>query len=149
MKTIPFAIGTIGIASALLAFNALAVEKPEVTESTTMIASAKESWRTCQGLPGCVFLPLRGDATREASEALFRLAAGTEFPRHWHTSPERVLVIQGTLVMNLENGERHRVGPRDYLYNPGGMVHWGECAQGADCVYYVHDEKPYDIHLVQ
>lgn len=123
--------------------------KPPVVEKIVSVDSGSAQWRKCEGLPGCIFLPLRGDAKREASEALFQLDAGVQFPKHWHTSPEHLFVVQGTLVMNLENGERHEVGARSFLYNPGGMIHWGNCAQGEPCVYYVYDDKAYDIHLVE
>lgn len=134
---------------ALMSLATLSEAKPPVTDAVVGIDTASVPWRKCEGLPGCTFLPLHGDARREPSEALFQLEAGVEFPKHWHTSPEHLFVVQGTLVMNLENGERHDVGARGYLYNPGGMIHWGHCAPAEPCVYFVYDDKPYDIHLVE
>lgn len=138
------------LAMLALASAASAAEpKPAVIESPVFVDSTQFQWQKCEGLPGCTFLPLRGDAKREASAAIFRLEAGVRFPKHWHTSAEHILVMQGELDMNLENGARYRVGPRAFLYNPGGMIHWGQCAAGEACVYYVYDDQPYDIHLVQ
>jgi hypothetical protein len=36
-----------------------------------------------------------------------------------------------------------------FLFNPGAMIHWGNCGEMQTCVYYVYDDKPYDIHLVE
>jgi quercetin dioxygenase-like cupin family protein len=134
---------------AVVAGQASAGDKPRVVERPVYVDSQAAVWRACEGLPGCEFLPLRGDAGREASEAIFRLSAGIGFPKHWHTSPEHILVMQGRLEMNLENGDRYSIGPHVFLYNPGGMIHWGRCAEGEACVYYVYDDKPYDIHLLE
>ena len=128
---------------------AYANDKPRVAENAAHVDSRASAWRACEGLPGCQFLPLRGNAAKEPSEAIFRLAAGVRFPKHWHTSPEHILVIEGRLNMNLENGDHYSVGPRAFLYNPGGMIHWGNCGEEEDCVYYVYDDKPYDIHVVE
>ena len=128
--------------------QALAQNKPTPTASPIFIDTQSAQWQACEGLPGCKFVPLRGNAKREASEAMFQLGAGVIFPKHWHTSAEHVVVLQGRLSMNLENGERYSVGPGAFLYNPGGMIHWGDCAPGAACVYYVYDDQPYDVHLV-
>ena len=149
MRTKGFIALLFGAALASFLMVANGQSKPPVMEKVVSVDSGSAQWRQCEGLPGCIFLPLRGDAKRESSEALFQLEAGVKFPKHWHTSPEHLFVVQGKLIMNLENGERHEVGPRGFLYNPGGMIHWGNCAHGQPCVYYVYDDKPYDIHLVE
>lgn len=105
-------------------------------------------WQPCAGLPGCTTLALRGDPKTGPSEAMFRLKAGTPFAKHWHTSPEHVVELSGTVTYHLGDGHTYRVGAGDYLYYPGHMVHWGQCDTGADCVYHVYDDRPYDIHPV-
>lgn len=136
------------VASSVLPASAAMPDKPQVTEAPVYVGADDPRWRPCEGLPGCRFIPLRGDATGEASEAIFRLERSVRFPKHWHTSPEHFVTIRGTLVINLENGDRFSLGPQSFLYNPGGMVHWGHCTDAEACVYYVYDDKPYDIHLV-
>ena len=139
----------VALGGAIGAGQTYADGKPQVTENPRYVDSRASTWRPCQGLPGCEFLPLRGDASREASEAIFRLAAGVSFPKHWHTSAEHILVIEGQLKMKLENGDHYSVGPDTFLYNPAGMIHWGSCGEEQACVYYVYDDQPYDIHLVE
>nr|WP_169806747.1 cupin domain-containing protein [Actinomadura macra] len=91
-------------------------------------------------------MQLKGDPATGPSEAMFTLKAGTPFPKHWHTSPEHVVGVKGTMLWNIKGHKTYKVGAGDFLYYPGKAVHWGQCAPGADCVYYVYDELPYDFH---
>ncbi|NUW31807.1 cupin domain-containing protein [Nonomuraea sp. SMC257] len=100
----------------------------------------------CEGLAGCTFVQLQGDPKTGASEAMFTLKAGTPFSPHWHTSPERVVGVSGVMLWHVKGHKTYRVGAGDYLSYPSKAVHWGKCAPGADCVYYVHDALPYDFH---
>ncbi|MGV9770381.1 cupin domain-containing protein [Streptosporangium sp. NPDC003464] len=106
----------------------------------------KDGGSPCEGLDGCTFVQLKGDPKTGASEAMFTLKAGTPFSPHWHTSPEHVVGVSGTMLWHVKGRKTYRVGAGDYLYYPSKAVHWGKCAPGADCVYYVYDSKPYDFH---
>ncbi|WP_327092225.1 cupin domain-containing protein [Nonomuraea sp. NBC_01738] len=101
----------------------------------------------CEGLAGCTFVQLKGDPLKGPSEAMFTLKAGTPFSPHWHTSPEHVVGVSGTMLWHVKGKKKtYRVGAGDFLYYPSKAVHWGKCAPGADCTYYVFDEQPYDFH---
>ncbi|AQZ67446.1 unnamed protein product [[Actinomadura] parvosata subsp. kistnae] len=108
--------------------------------------SHKEQGSPCEGLDGCTFVQLKGDPKTGPSEAMFTLKAGTPFSPHWHTSPEHVVGVSGVMLWHVEGRKTYRVGAGDYLYYPSKAVHWGKCAPGADCVYYVYDSEPYDFH---
>ncbi len=103
----------------------------------------------CEGLPGCVSLVTRGDPKTGPAETLFVFEAHTPFAKHWHTSPEHVVGIAGTMTWNVEGAGAHAVGAGDYLYYPSHAVHWGECSSDVDCVFFVRDDEAYDIHAVQ
>lgn len=103
-----------------------------------------ERWTPCEGLPGCTQLPSRGNPATGASEAVFRFKAGTPFAAHYHTSPEHVVGIAG-IMQYVINGTTYHVGPGDFLYYPGRTVHSGICSSGADCIFHVYDDLPYDI----
>ncbi|WP_214416541.1 cupin domain-containing protein [Sphaerisporangium fuscum] len=106
----------------------------------------KDGGSPCEGLDGCTFVQLKGDPETGPSEAMFTLKAGTPFSPHWHTSPEHVVGVSGVMLWHVKGHPTYRVGAGDYLYYPSKAVHWGKCAPGADCVYYVYDSKPYDFH---
>jgi quercetin dioxygenase-like cupin family protein len=103
------------------------------------------TWVPCEGLPGCTMRADRGDATKEASEATFRFTAGTVFAPHYHTSPEHVTGVAGIMKWTVGT-TTYYVGAGDFLYYPGNAIHYGQCLPGADCLFHVFDEKPYDIH---
>ncbi|MFG1967325.1 cupin domain-containing protein [Nonomuraea sp. NPDC049028] len=126
--------------------SSLAESRPAQAAGQVIYHSHKEDGSPCEGLKGCTFVQLKGDPKTGPSEAMFTLKAGTPFSPHWHTSPERVVGVSGVMLWHVEGRKTYRVGAGDYLYYPSKAVHWGKCALGADCVYYVYDSKPYDFH---
>jgi quercetin dioxygenase-like cupin family protein len=128
---------------------ATAQDKPEIIEAPTFVGFDSQPWQPCEGLAGCNFVSLKGDSSTGASQTMFRLKAGTPFPPHWHTSPDNYIGLQGELLFNLETGDTFTLGQGDFLAYPGGMIHSGACGENSDCIYYVFNNLPYDIHLVQ
>ncbi|MEV4064360.1 cupin domain-containing protein [Nonomuraea dietziae] len=129
--------------------GSLADSRPAQTADQVTYHSHKEKGSPCEGLEGCTFVQLKGDPATGPSEAMFTLKAGTPFSPHWHTSPEHVVGVSGTMLWHVEGRKTYRVGVGDYLYYPSKAVHWGKCAPGADCVYYVYDSQPYDFHSAE
>ena len=124
-------------------------EKPAVTEPPVVTAFAAAETAPCDGLPGCDFVLLAGDPATGPSQWFFRLGGGTEFPRHWHSTPENMVMIEGALTFHFETGETHTLVPGELLRYQEGMVHWGQCEPGADCLYYVFNDEPYDFHAAE
>ncbi len=136
----------------LLAHPALAqteTPKPEVTEPPVLTQFASAETAACEGLPGCDFVLLAGDPATGSSQWFFRLKAGTEFPRHWHSTPENMVMIEGALTFNFELGESQTLTPGEHLRYEAGMIHWGQCEPGADCLYYVFNDQPYDFQAAE
>lgn len=125
---------------------AAAVSDPASAQDRVVFKHAGKRGTPCEGLPGCTFVQLKGNPRTGPSEAMFTLKAGTPFAPHWHTSPEHVVGVSGTMLWNVKGHKTYRVGAGDFLYYPSKAVHSGRCAPGADCVYYVYDSEPYDIH---
>lgn len=141
---------TAAVATALIlatsAGGATAVAAAGNQDPVVFQSTRNGHWTACEGLPGCTQLLLRGNPATGASESMFRLRSGTVFAKHWHTSPEHVVEVSGTMIYHLDNGRTYRLHAGDFLYYPGKAIHSGQCARGADCVYYVYDDLPYDFH---
>ncbi|WP_394851121.1 cupin domain-containing protein [Pendulispora rubella] len=137
------------LAVAFLACSDSDAESPTSPDPVVYHSIHTESGTPCEGLPGCEGWVTRGDPKTGAAETLFRFKAGTPFDRHWHTSPEHVVGVSGTMIWNVEGSGAHQVGAGDYLYYPSRAIHWGQCAAGADCVFFVYDDKAYDIHAAE
>lgn len=148
-KYLALAVATLGVA-ALTHWPASAQDsKPVVTEPARVVQFDRDTKRVCEGLPGCDFILLAGDPSQSATQWLFRLKAGQAFPKHWHNTPENMIGVRGALTFNFENGQRHTLRPGETLHYQAGMIHWGQCEQGEDCLFYVFNDQPYDIHFVQ
>ncbi|MGK5550539.1 cupin domain-containing protein [Actinomadura kijaniata] len=145
MKRI-FAAAGVAAAVASLAGPAAAASRPSPEDRVVYHHTRPGVGDPCEGLPGCTYVPLWGDPKTGPSEAMFTLKAGTPFAPHWHTSPEHVVGVSGTMLWHVKGHRTYKVGRGDFLYYPSKAVHWGSCAKGADCVYYVRDDQPYDIH---
>ena len=134
---------------ALGLFSAVAADsRPAITEPAKVIQFDHDQKSLCEGLPGCEFILLAGDPTKSATQWLFRLRAGQAFPKHWHSTPENMVSVRGALAFNFENGQRHTLRPGDYLHYQAGMIHWGQCEQAEDCLFYVFNDQSYDIHVI-
>ena len=123
--------------------------KPAVGEPPVLTAFETASKDACEGLPGCEFVLLAGDPAAGPSQWFFRLAAGTPFPKHWHSTPESMVPIQGALTFNFELGDPVTIRAGEHLRYQAGMIHWGQCEPGEDCLYYVFNDQPYDFHAAQ
>jgi quercetin dioxygenase-like cupin family protein len=70
--------------------------------------AAPDAWRFA-GLPGIRHVPVAGGPRVQGAEVMFaRFAPGLRFPRHKHTGPERVLVLEGSYVDS--DGQKHGTG---------------------------------------
>ena len=137
------------IAVLTVAASAAAQDKPLITDPPRYVDPTASDWQACEGLPGCGFVLVRGEPAKGPSQWLFRLNAGTAFPKHWHPTPENMVGISGTLTFHFETGEIHALRPGDFLHYQAGMTHWGQCEAGNDCVFYAFNDQPYAIHLVE
>ena len=122
--------------------------KPKVSQPPKYVEFDTQTWQKCEGLSGCDYVLLNGDPAKSSSQWIFRLKAGTPFPRHWHSTPENITGIRGRLVFHFETGDTRTLRAGDYLSYQAGMIHGGFCMTGEDCLYYVFNDLPYDIHLV-
>ncbi len=123
--------------------------KPAVTEPAKVVQFDTDGKSVCDGLPGCDLILLEGDPSSGPTQWLIRLRAGQAFPKHWHNTAENMVSVRGALTFNFETGQRHTLRPGEYLHYPAGMIHWGQCEQFEDCLFYVFNDQPYDIHLAQ
>jgi len=124
--------------------------KPQVKEKPVNLTSDKVTWSPCgPEIPGCEIAVIHGDPTKGPSDVYIRFPAGGTFPKHWHTNNERLVGIQGTVTINLEDGTVATISPGAFVFLPGGMVHWGGCTNEGPCLFYLYNDMPTDTHLVK
>ncbi len=136
---------------ALAAFGTAQAQpkKPTVTESPAYTQFDTAAKSACEGLPNCDYILLNGDPKTGPTQWVFRLKTGTRFPKHWHSTPENMVTIRGALTFNFETGQTVTLRAGEHLRYQPGMIHWGQCEAGADCLFYVFNDQPYDFNLAQ
>ncbi len=103
---------------------------PERVEALLLQAAEPESWRK-PGLPGLRVIDVQpGPRLAGARATLTRFAAGMRFPKHRHTGPEALLVLEGSYIdesgRRVSAGDVHKMAP--------GSEHWFRVTKELPCV---------------
>jgi quercetin dioxygenase-like cupin family protein len=96
-------------------------------------------WVASPAMKGLSVATLWGDPSKGAYGALKKVAAGTDFGWHTHSSDQKVVAISGTFDIQLEGGPKE-LAPGSYLFMPAGVKHTAKCRAGTDCMYF--EEQP-------
>jgi quercetin dioxygenase-like cupin family protein len=106
-----------------------------------ILSAASAKWVDNPAVKGAQIAVLTGDPKTGAYSALKKLAAGTSLGKHTHTSMQKVVMVSGTITLEVAGmGPAQDMTPGSFLEIPGGVVHSADCKAGADCIYY--EEQP-------
>lgn len=137
------------VAAISLAAGIQAQAPPQAREETPVVkpaAALKWSDLDPVGAPGVKIASLWGRHDSGAFGAMFKLPAGFATPLHTHTHEMKVVIVSGTYVQAPEGKEEFRLGPGSYLMQPGGTYrHTTRCDEGAECVFFVESDGPFDL----
>lgn len=148
-----FSLGTVvaclGFASGVAPLPVAFAQDSEPMMVSASAASAE--YVPVPGFPqGADFSVLYGDPSAGASEMYFRLQPGVRVPMHFHTSPERLIGIQGTVNMEYPDGSEAPLGPGDYMFMPSKLPHAANCPGGdTACVVYIYWAQAFDVTWVE
>jgi len=103
-------------------------------------------WGPCpEFLPaGCQIAVLHGDPAQPNADVFFKLPARSDFALHWHTSPERMVLIAGELHVAFEGQAMAVLKPGSYAYGPAKRPHSGSCVSAVPCLLFIAFESPVD-----
>ncbi|MFN3564462.1 MAG: cupin domain-containing protein [Burkholderiaceae bacterium] len=112
---------------------------------------AQLKWGPCPPfLPkGCGIAVLHGDPAKDNVDVFFKVPAKSTIPLHWHTSPERMVLVAGQLHVTYEGQKKAVLKPGTYAYGPAKRTHSGYCASQIDCVLFIAFESPLDATPVE
>ena len=134
--------------SALSASSQFAWADAPVSEAALALTfeDAKLVWGPCPPfLPkGCGITVLHGDPAKDNVDVFLRLPAKSALPLHWHTSPERMVLVAGELRVTYDGQKEAVLKPGSYAYGPAKKTHSGYCAGKAPCVLFIAFESPLD-----
>ncbi|MEN8140292.1 MAG: cupin domain-containing protein [Thermodesulfobacteriota bacterium] len=107
-------------------------------------------WGPCPAFipEGCQIAVLHGDPAKNNTDIFFKVPAEFAIPHHWHTSPERMVLVSGTLKVTYDNQTTETLEPGTYAYGPAKLPHTAFCEEGEACVLFIAFEDPVDAFAV-
>ncbi|OGI63948.1 MAG: cupin [Candidatus Muproteobacteria bacterium RBG_16_60_9] len=132
----------VGFASSL----AFAQSPTEEQALTRTARDADLKWGPCPPfLPkGCAIAALHGDPAKDNVDVFFKVPAKSTIPLHWHSSPERMVLVAGELHVTYDGQKTAVLKPGTYAYGPAKRPHHGFCASSNSCVLFIAFESPLD-----
>jgi len=91
---------------------------------------------------GCNILVLHGNLKERNIDILFRMEGNTSVPRHWHHSPERMVLISGKMQVNYDGQDKEVVSTGDYAYGSAERPHL------ASCIFIAFEDPVDAIHVI-
>ena len=82
---------------------------------------------------------------RGETEMLVRYEGGHKFAPHWHSANERMVVIEGTMEVEVD-GFKRQLGPGSYAYLPAKKEQKEACISKTRCGFYVFWDGKLDFH---
>lgn len=92
---------------------------------------------------------LHGDPAKPNSDVFFKVGGGDELPLHWHTSAERMVLVQGELTVRYQGHAPVTLTPGIYAYGPPKLPHDGRCNSDDACILFIAFEQPVDAYEVK
>jgi len=136
------------IASSLLvtAVAIGAADAPKEPALASTFKDAKLQWGPCPPFipKGCEIAVLHGDPAKPNADVFFKVPAASEIPHHWHTSPERMVLVSGELTVTYDGQAPATLKAGMYAYGPAKLGHKAACAKGDPCVLFIAFESPVD-----
>jgi quercetin dioxygenase-like cupin family protein len=104
------------------------------------------AWGPCpEFIPeGCRIAVLQGNPAEHNADVLFKLPGGTFVPLHWHTSAERMVLIQGEFHIDYDGQDPVIMHPGTYAYGPAKVPHTAECVSTEPCILFIAFVEPVD-----
>jgi len=136
------------VCTAVLAFNnAAKLAAQESAEQPTFIDPSTLKFESVPRAPGCLTVAtLRGDPGKGPSMLMEKLAAGCKVPWHWHSPNEYLVVLKGTLRLEMREAKTPLLHSGGYAFMPAHHVHQGGCPSA--CTVFAYRDGVWDTHYV-
>lgn len=135
---------------ALSAFGHAQAPAPEAA-LTQSAGDPQLKWGPCPPfLPkGCGIAVLHGDPAKDNLDVFLKVPAKAKIPLHWHTSPERMILVAGKLQVTYDGQKTAVLTPGTYAYGPAKRTHTGHCVSEKPCILFIAFESPLDAVPVE
>lgn len=123
---------------------ALADKPAQAPAHVFSINDARLKWRPCPAFipKGCEIALLHGYPWKNNADIFFKVPANFAIPNHWHTSPERIVLVSGQLEITYDGQQAAVLKPGMYAYSPAKLPHTAICANGDPCILFISYDGP-------
>ncbi|WP_296823845.1 cupin domain-containing protein [Sulfurovum sp.] len=131
----------------LTAFSTLTANEPALKYS---FDDKELKWGPCPAFipKGCEIAVLHGDPGQKNADLFFKVPGDFTIPHHWHTSPERMVLVSGKMKVTYDNQKTETLNVGNYAYGPAKRPHVAYCEKGDPCVLFIAFENPVDAFEV-
>lgn len=88
---------------------------------------------------------LWGDPKKGDYGSITKFAPGTDMGWHTHTNRVRLVVISGTLVIEVAGQPAKELTAGSFADDPGKLKHRTSCKPTAECIFFVHQHGAFDL----
>jgi quercetin dioxygenase-like cupin family protein len=108
--------------------------------------AAELDWSGCPGFmpDGCRIAVLHGDPSEPNADIFYRVPGGADVPRHWHNSPERMVLVTGEMSVTYDGQDTVTLTPGTYAYGPARKPHMARCRSQEPCTLFIAFVDPVD-----
>lgn len=120
----------------------------QATALAIAASDASLKWGPCPPIfpAGCEIAVLQGDPSKPNADVFLRVPAKYEIPAHWHTSPERMVLVTGRLEVTYKGQAATTLETGTYAYGPAKQPHKGTCVSDDACTLFIAFEGAVDGH---
>ncbi len=119
----------------------------QAQNSIALTAKTKTlEWNDCPPFmpEGCKIAVLQGDPSKGDFDVFFKVPPNYDIPNHYHTSPERMVLVSGELHVTYQGEKSSVMKVGTYAYGPAKKPHVATCKGGDPCVIFIAFEDPLD-----
>ncbi|MDT7830431.1 cupin domain-containing protein [Pricia sp. S334] len=132
----------------VLAFNVVQGQNSD-TDQKAIVWETDDStlkWGPCPGFmpEDCRIAVLQGNPKKPNTDVFFKMQGNTTVPRHWHNSPERMVLVSGKMRVNYDGQDSEIINTGDYAYGPAERPHEATCLSDEPCILFIAFEDPID-----
>ena len=118
---------------------------------SNLAKDASLKWGPCPAFLGeaCKIAVLHGDPAKSNSDVFFKVPGDYKIPLHWHTSPERMVLVSGKMDVKYKGEQNNALVTGSYAYGPAKKPHKAYCHKGEDCILFIAFEDPIDAFEIK
>jgi len=86
-----------------------------------------------------------GNPDTGPSTHILKFPKGCGYPWHYHTAEEQLMVVQGTVSVQMDKSAAELLATGGFAFMPSKVPHRFSCVSEHGCFAFVHFDRAYDI----